>query len=157
MKLILSEDYKTVLSCIEIVVAETKASLPVTKFELDICTLFIKHGLRTTFPEFRQKYIKAVKGFMIRVRSANEKDLKKWTPGTNAPSESLATAILFINDILSFIEGNLYLEKPVEAALPYFEILRIIVELFGDFEYKLRVTNVYPPCHMLTKMGYFNH
>lgn len=53
MKLVLSEDFKTALSCIEIVAAETKASLPVTKFELDLCTLFIKHGLRTTFPEFR--------------------------------------------------------------------------------------------------------
>lgn len=81
MQLILSEDFKTALSCIEIVAAETKASLAVSKFEFDLCTLFMKHGLRTTFPEFRQKYIKAVKGFMIRVRTANEKDMKKWAVG----------------------------------------------------------------------------
>lgn len=59
-------------------------------------------------------------------------------------------------DILKFTEENLYLDKPVEGALPYFEILKILFELFGDFEYKLRITQVYPACGLLTKMGYFN-
>ena len=77
-KLILSEDFKTALSCIEIVAAETKVSLPMTKFEVQLCENFIRHGLRTTFPEFRQKYIKAVKGFLIRLRTTNEKDIKKY-------------------------------------------------------------------------------
>lgn len=92
---------------------------------------------------------------MIRVRTANEKDIKKWTPAQE-PTPGLAKGIAFLKDILAFIEDNLYLDKPVEAALPYFEILRIIIELFGDFEYKLRVTNVYPACNLLSKIGYFN-
>ena len=52
-RLVVSEDFKTALSCIEIVACETKASLPVTRFELNLVSKFIKHCLRTTFPEFR--------------------------------------------------------------------------------------------------------
>ena len=77
-RLVLSEDFKTALACVEIIASETKASLAVTKFELYMCTTFIKHSLRTTFPEFRQKYIKAVKNFIIRLRTAADKDIKKY-------------------------------------------------------------------------------
>lgn len=150
-KLILSEDFKIVLSCIEIVSAETKASLPVTKFELQLCDTFIRHGLRTTFPEFRQKYIKAVKNFLIRLRTTNDKDIKK-----PVASAALQEASAFLLSILGFIEENLYLDKPVEAALPYFELMKIIFELFGDFEYKLRVSQIYPACHLLSKLNYFD-
>lgn len=97
MRLVLSEDFKTTLSCIEIVAAETKQSMGVTRFELDLCTRFIKHGLRTTFPEFRQKYIKAVKNFFIRVRTACDKDIKKYVTQPEAqPSKQLAQAITFL-------------------------------------------------------------
>jgi hypothetical protein len=37
LKLVLSEDFKTALACIEIVAAETKASLAVSKFEMELC------------------------------------------------------------------------------------------------------------------------
>lgn len=57
--------------------------------------------------------------------------------------------------MLTFIEQTLYLDKPVEAALPYFELLKIIFELFGDFDYKLRITQIYPASYLLTKMSYF--
>ena len=137
----MSEDFKTALACVEIIASETKASLAVTKFELYMCTTFIKHSLRTTFPEFRQKYIKAVKNFIIRLRTAADKDIKKYLAPQAAPvSENLQQTLAFITDILQFTEENLYLDKPVEAALPYFEILKILFELFGDFEYKLRIT-----------------
>jgi hypothetical protein len=149
-KLILSEDFKIVLSSIEIVAAETKASLPITKFEMKLCDTFIRHGLRTTFPEFRQKYIKAIKNFLIRLRTTNDKDIKK---GTTSPA--LTEAIRFLRGILDFIEENLYLDKPVEGALPYFELMKIIFELFGDFEYKLRVSQIYPACNLLSKTNYF--
>jgi hypothetical protein len=152
----LSEDFKTALSCIEIVAAEQKASLPVTRFEVQICETFIKHGLRTTFPEFRQKYIKAVKNFLIRLRTTNEKDIKKYLSGKiTEPSAPLAEAIRFLLSCLRFFEENLYIDKPVEAALPYFELMRLIYELFGDFDYKLRVTQVYPACKLLSHIGYF--
>lgn len=61
-----------------------------------------------------------------------------------------------MKDILSFIEENLYLDKPVEGALPYFELLKVIFELFGDFEYKLRISQIYPACSLLSKIGYFS-
>jgi len=83
--------------------------------------------------------------FLIRVRTATDKDIKKYIANGQA-SEQLQEAIQFLEAIISFIEENLYLDKPVEGALPYFEVLRIIFELFGDFEYKLRITQVYPPC-----------
>jgi hypothetical protein len=53
MRLVLSEDFKIALACIEIVAAETKASLAVSVFEMKLCERFVKHALRTTFPEFR--------------------------------------------------------------------------------------------------------
>jgi hypothetical protein len=83
MRLALSEDFNTALSCVEIVAAETKQSLAVTKFELELCSKFVKHSLRTTFPEFRQKYIKAVKLFFIRVRTAYDKDFRKYVGGAD--------------------------------------------------------------------------
>ena len=137
MSLVLSEDFKIALACIEIVAAEVKASLAVTKFEMGLCERFVKHALRTTFPEFRQKYMKAVKNFLIRIRTACDKDIKKYPQATSQP---LQDAIDFLKDLLIFIESTLYLDKPVEGALPYFELLKIIFELFGDFEYKLRIT-----------------
>ena len=155
MRLVLSEDFKMALSCMEIVASETKASLAVSKFELNLTMRFIKHGLRTTFPEFRQKYIKAVKGFLIRLRTACEKDIKKCQDPADA-SEALRDCIAFLFEVLQYTEENLYLDKPVEASLPYFEILKIIMELFGDFEYKLRITQIYPACHLLSKIGFFN-
>ena len=110
---------------------------------------FIKYCLRTTFPEFRQKYIKAIKLFIIRLRTATEKDIKKFNQ-TKVMSDSLKEVVVFIGDIMNFIYENLYLDKPVEGALPYFEIFKIFIDLFGDFEYKLRITQVYPATYLLT-------
>ena len=71
-----------------------------------MCTRFIKHSLRTTFPEFRQKYIKAVKNFIIRLRTASEKDIKKFVSASEGvePSENLKNTLEFLKDILSFTE-----------------------------------------------------
>ena len=85
MSLVLSEDFKIALACIEIVAAEVKASLAVTKFEMGLCERFVKHALRTTFPEFRQKYMKAVKNFLIRIRTACDKDIKKYPQVVSQP------------------------------------------------------------------------
>jgi len=53
-------------------------------------------------------------------------------------SEDLKVMIQFLKDIIQFIEENLYLDKPIEGAQPYFEILRIILDIFGDEEYKAK-------------------
>jgi len=81
--------------------------------------------------------MKAVKNFLIRIRTACDKDIKKY-PHSITPS--LQDTLDFLRDLLVFIEKTLYLDKPVEGALPYFELLKMIFELFGDFEYKLRIT-----------------
>lgn len=143
----MSENFKTCLDSIEIVAMEVKATASISEFEFDMATRFIKHCLRTTFPEFRQKYIKAIKQFLIRLRTASEKDIKKYNASEDGyMSENVEQVIEFLRDIIAFIQENLYLDKPVEGALPLFEILKIIIELFGDFEYKLRITAIFPPC-----------
>lgn len=78
LNLLLSDSYKTCLDCIQIVAMEVKASENVTKFEYSMCFQFIKHCLRTTFPEYRQNYIKAVKQFLVRLRTVTDKDIKKY-------------------------------------------------------------------------------
>jgi hypothetical protein len=55
-----------------------KASEKVNKFEYQMCLEFIKKCLRTTFPEYRQTYIKSVRSFMVRLRTVNDKDIKKY-------------------------------------------------------------------------------
>ena len=113
---------------------------------------FIKHCLRTTFPEFRQKYIKAIKQFFIRLRTASEKDIKKYVASENGEmSDNVKQVIAFLQDIIEFLQDNLYLDKPVEGALPLFELMRIIIELFGENDYKLRITQIYPACHLISK------
>eukprot|EP00347_Sterkiella_histriomuscorum_P008658 403344256 len=155
LKLVMSENFKTCLDTIEIVAMEVKATSLVSQFEFQMADRFIKHCLRTTFPEFRQKYIKAIKTFIIRLRTSTEKDIKKYVSSEEGQPipQSVEQVISFLRDTISFIQENLYLDKPVEGALPLFEIMRIIIELFGDFEYKLRITSIYPPCHLLSKAG----
>ena len=66
------------MDAIEIIAMEVKATAGVTSFELMMMERFIKHSLRTTFPEFRQKFIKAVKQFIIRLRTSFDKNIKKF-------------------------------------------------------------------------------
>lgn len=74
----------------EIIACEVKASLSVSKFEIDMLREFVRHGLRTTFPEYRQKFMKAVRNFMIRLRISCEKDVKKYlAEATAQPSAQL--------------------------------------------------------------------
>jgi len=35
---------------------------------------------------------------------------------------------------------KLSLDKPIEAASPFFEVLHSILELFGDFSYKVKIS-----------------
>lgn len=58
-----------------------------------------------------------------------------------------------MQEVILHVKKNLYLDKPVEGALPLFEVLKIVLELFGDYEYKLRITQVYPACHLISKVN----
>ena len=116
--------------------------MPVSGFEREMFWQFlVKGALRTTFPEFRQKFLKAIKTFLIRIRTSSEKDIKKYiSDATSQPPATLLPTIELLRKTLTFIEENLYLDKPVETSLPLFELMRSIFELFGDFEYKVRVS-----------------
>ena len=79
---------------------------------------------------------------MIRIRTAADKEIKKYvsSPEGSAIPPQVAEVVDFMRNLLEFIESNLYLDKPVEGALPLFELAKMVIELFGDFEYKLRIT-----------------
>ena len=56
-----------------------------------------------------------------------------------------------MNKIIGFCEQNLYVDKPIEAALPFFEIIIMIQNFFGEFDYQLRVNHVLPAVRLLSK------
>lgn len=66
-------------------------------------------------------------------------------------TENVSRLVGFLKDVLIFIEENLYLDKPIEGSLPYFEITRLILDFFGDYEFKLKISHVFAPCNLLTK------
>ena len=104
LKLVMSEDFKVCLDCVEVVAMEQKVSQGIVEFEFEIMDRFVRGCLRTTFPEFRQKYMKAVKMFLIRMRTSVDKDIKKYvsTPDSK-PSPSLDRILLFLRSTLLFL------------------------------------------------------
>ena len=50
----------------------------ISAFEYEMCETFIKNCVRTTFPEHRQNFMKAIRSFMMRLRSVLSKDIKKY-------------------------------------------------------------------------------
>ena len=83
---------------------EVKATAGVTSFELMMMERFIKHSLRTTFPEFRQKFIKAVKQFIIRLRTSFDKNIKKFVQSSETEiPQSLTVIHNFLKDTVTFV------------------------------------------------------
>ena len=107
----------------------------ISAFEYEMCETFIKNCVRTTFPEHRQNFMKAIRSFMMRLRSVLSKDIKKYIEDGLGKSKDLQYLIDFLRNIISFCEENLYADKPIETALPLYEILMMIQDLFGDFDY----------------------
>jgi hypothetical protein len=116
-----------------------------------MCETFIQNCVRTTFPEHRQHFMKAIKAFMMSVRTALTKDIKKYVSGEEEKSEDLERLVEFLRRVIEFCTDNLYVDKPMETALPLFETLKIIQDHFGEFPYHIRVTNILPELRLLSK------
>lgn len=109
-----------------------------TEFEYEMASFFISFCLRTTYPEHRQNLLKELRLFMIRLRTSLEKSIKK---DTQLPE--VRRLAKFLNETISVCFSNLSLDKPIESASPYFEVLKMVLELFGDTEYKVKMSQVY--------------
>ena len=46
-----------------------------------MANFFFKNCTRTTFPEYRQNFMKAARSFLTRVRATNLKEIKKYVEG----------------------------------------------------------------------------
>ena len=42
-----------------------------------------------------------------------------------------------------YAEENLYLDKPIEGAFPLFDVIKLIMDLFGGIEYKQNKAHKY--------------
>jgi hypothetical protein len=72
----------------------------------------------TTFPDYRQKFMKSVMHFFIRLRTVYYKDIKK---GNNVD-----VLVEFLRKVIDICQHNLYLDKPIEGSFPLFDILKSI-------------------------------
>jgi hypothetical protein len=78
-KLILSQEVTIALETIAILEL-TAATTALAPFEIPLVTKFIKNCMLTSFPDYRQKYMKYVTAFFIRLRTIYGKDVKSLTP-----------------------------------------------------------------------------
>ena len=69
--------------------------------------------------------MKALKTFFLRIRTAYSKDIRKYVGG-DEKSKELQELIDFLRSIIQFCEEGLYVDKPIETALPLFETLRMV-------------------------------
>jgi hypothetical protein len=69
--------------------------------------------------------MKALKSFLLRIRSAYSKDIRKYIGGEQKTKE-LQELIDFLRSTIQFCEEGLYVDKPIETALPLFETLRMV-------------------------------
>jgi hypothetical protein len=118
---------------------------PIHAFEYEFATKFIKDCIVTTFPDYRQKFMKSLHHFFIRLRTINYKDIKK-----NKPVEPL---VAFLTNVIDHCQHNLYLDKPIEGSFPLFDVLKIIQELFGGIEYHLNKSRIFEPLNFLQRVG----
>lgn len=157
-KLVESSDIKVVLESISIL-ETSKATETLACFEIDLAAHFIKTCMVTAFPDTRQKMMKTVNFFGLRLRTLFGKFVKKYDPAlaqTNpqkhdelwAPLEPLYA---FLLDVTSFAEQNLYLDKPIEGAFPLFEVLKMIMDYFGGITFKLNKNQSFEPINFLAK------
>jgi len=93
-------------------------SEPIHKFELEFAHAFIRDCMVTTFPDYRQKFMKSVMHFFIRLRTVYYKDIKN---GNNVD-----VLVEFLRKVIDICQHNLYLDKPIEGSFPLFDILKSI-------------------------------
>ncbi len=129
-----------VLEAFELVEASA-LSEPVHAFEFQYTLKFIKDSMVTTFPDYRQKFMKSVNNFFIRLRTVYQKDIKK-----GMPVEDL---VAFLKNVTEHCQVNLYLDKPIEGSFPLFDILKLTHELFGGIEHHVNKAKIFEPLNLL--------
>ena len=90
----------------------------------------------------------------MRLRSTFTKDIKKYVSGeVIEKTKGLSDLVDFLRGVISFCEESLYVDKPIETALPLFEILKMVQDLYGDFDYYVKATQVLTALGLLSKEG----
>lgn len=120
-------------------------SEPIHKFEYTFAYQFILSSMVTTFPDFRQKFMKNMSNFFVRLRTVFYKDIKK---GIYDPQ-----FISFLGQVIDYCQNNLYLDKPIEGSFTLFDILKVIQELFGGIEHYVNKAKTFEPLHLLETTG----
>ena len=64
------------------------------------------------------------------------------------PLEPLA---IFLKDIIGHAQNSLYLDKPIEGSFPLFDILKLILDLFGGNTWHLNKAKIFEPVNFLEK------
>ena len=143
-----------------IAILETSAaSGPIAPFEFALASHFIKNCMVTAFPDTRQKMMKTISSFLVRLRTLYAKDIKRYEPAlaeTEPERHDQLWAPLnplygFIADVTEHAEENLYLDKPIEGAFPLFDVIKLIMDLFGGIEYKQNKAHTFYRINFLAK------
>lgn len=156
-KLIMSQDVKVAVEAISII--ETSApSEKVLPFEFALAAKFIKNACQTPFPDYRQKMMKPINFFLVRLRTIHGKDIKKFDPSASADlvaktRKPLEPLIEFLQDIVDYASKNLYMEKAIEGSYPLFEVLKSMQDCFGGHDFKMNKSKTFEPVNLLEKAG----
>lgn len=111
------------LSALEMVETPNETE-PVHAFEFQFVLAFIRQSTITTFPDYRQKFMKSIIKFFSRLRTVYNKQMKNVTsPDDVGPCAPLVS---FLADVIECCELNLYQDKPIEGCFPLFDILKSI-------------------------------
>jgi len=71
--------------------------------------------------------MKAIRLFLMSLRTSLTKDIKKYiSDPASEKSDDMKQLSAFLKRVISFCEESLYVDKPIETALPLFEILKMI-------------------------------
>lgn len=116
-----------------------------------MCLVFIKNCIKTTYPEHRQNFMKAIRQFLMKLRSQLAKDIKGYVSGEVEASADISQLVAFLREVCEFCERNLYVDKPIDAALPLFEVLKMVQDLYGDYDFHVRVTQILTATNLLSK------
>lgn len=144
LAIIKTPDSAMVLGAFELI-ESSALSEPVHSFEYTFAYTFIKNCVITTFPDYRQKFMRSLGNFLVRLRTVFYKDIKKGLP--------VQVLVTFLGQVIDYCQHNLYLDKPIEGSFPMFDILKSIQELFGGIEHHLNKGKVFEPLNLLQKTG----
>lgn len=105
------------LDCFQLIESAAHSE-PIHAFEYQFAFEFITNCMVSTFPDYRQKFMKSVLHFFTRLRTVFYKAIKK--------GGDIQVLVVFLGKVIDFCQQNLYLDKPIEGSFPMFDILKVI-------------------------------